>query len=163
MTKKTSQKLPAYLDPAGSEFDLFKSPFYLIAHADFQYHADLDMAIAKYGLDRTCYRLLTILKSKAPLNIKDVAALTLLKRSTASRAIERMRQEGWVESAASETDQRLSNVQLSAEGTALAEKVMPMGRRQLERAIEGLEPSRIIELVRTLEHLVGNLSRLPIE
>jgi hypothetical protein len=51
------RELPQHLDPARADFDLFISPFYLIAHADFKFHEDLDKAIAKYGLDRATYRL----------------------------------------------------------------------------------------------------------
>ena len=59
--------LSEHFDPASPKFDLFRSPFYLIAHADFKFHEDLDKAIQKFGVDRTTYRLLTSLRRRNPL------------------------------------------------------------------------------------------------
>jgi len=148
--------LPRHLDPGSVEFDLFQSPFYLIAHADFQYHEDLDKAIAKHGLDRTTYRLLTILMRNSPISIKDLSSRALLKRSTASRALGRMSREGWVRHSLNDGDNRVTDIYLTSSGRALAEKVMQIGSRQVQRAVEGLDPSE-------LERLVRNLSKLPIE
>ncbi|MDZ4729259.1 MAG: helix-turn-helix domain-containing protein [Xanthomonadales bacterium] len=97
MLESRYRELPKHLDPSKADFDLFISPFYLIAHADFKFHEDLDKAISKFGLDRACYRLLTVLMRRSPISIKDLSSLALLKRSTVSRALERMRREGWVE------------------------------------------------------------------
>ena len=79
MPDTKEKNLPHHLDPAKTDFDLFISPFYLIAHADFKYHEDLDKAIAKYGLDRATYRLLTVLMRRSPVNIRDLSELALLR------------------------------------------------------------------------------------
>jgi hypothetical protein len=52
MNDKQNNLLPTHFDPALPEFDLFQSPFYLIAHADFKFHEDLDKAIQKFGVGR---------------------------------------------------------------------------------------------------------------
>lgn len=155
--------VPKNLDPAHEEFRLFSSPFYLIAHADFRYHEDLDKAIAKFGLDRTTYRLLTVLMQKSPLNIKDLATYALVKRSTASRALMRMKREGWVDTAPNSVDNRLVDVTITALGRERTARLMELASRQLHRAVEGLDDGEIRHLVATLQHIVENLSRLPIE
>lgn len=163
MPDTKNQNLPHHLDPAKTDFDLFISPFYLIAHADFKYHEDLDKAIAKYGLDRATYRLLTVLMRRSPVNIRDLSELALLKRSTASRALGRMRREDWVINSLNENDNRITDVYLTSAGRAVAEKTMRLGSRQLKRAVEGLGEEQLKELIATLQHLVRNLSKLPIE
>lgn len=163
MSEKKTRELPKHLDPAKADFDLFISPFYLIAHADFKYHEDLDVAISKYGLDRATYRLLTVLMRRSPISIKDLATLALLKRSTASRALERMRREGWIKDNLNQTDNRITDVYLTTAGRDLAEKVMRLGSRQLKRAVDGLDESQLANLVALLQSLVRNLSKLPIE
>lgn len=163
MPPTRNRELPKHLDPAKADFDLFSSPFYLIAHADFKFHEDLDKAIAKYGLDRATYRLLTVLMRRSPISIKDLAELALLKRSTASRALERMRREGWVKDSPNAIDNRITDVYLTTAGRQLAGKVMQLGSRQLKRAVDGLTEKQMTDLVSLLQTLVRNLSKLPIE
>ncbi len=163
MNEFKNRMIPAHLDPAAPEFDLFQSPFYLIAHADFMFHEDLDKAIEKFGLDRTTYRLLTILKSCRSINIKDLSAFALIKRTTTSRALLRMQKEGWISQSSDSKDNRITNVELSPAGHELAGKVMRFGSRQLKRAVQGLEAEQLEELVRLLNHLVHNLSKSAIE
>lgn len=156
-------ELPEKNDPAKSGFDLFSSPFYLIAHADFKYHEDLDKAIDKYGLDRATYRMLTVLMQRSPINIKELSERSLLKRSTVSRALVRMSKEGWAESRLNEQDNRITDVYLTKAGKARSAEVMGLGSRQLQRAVDGLSAKDLDELTRILKHLIHNLSRLPIE
>lgn len=151
------------MDPAKPTFDLFVSPFYLIAHVDFKYHEDLDKAIAKYGLDRATYRLLTVLVQTSPINIKDLAARALIKRSTVSRALLRMAKEGLVETKLSPDDQRNTDVYLTSVGKARAEKVMQLGSRQLARATDGLSKEQLEQYIATTQHMINNLNKLPIE
>lgn len=163
MSARQFKKFSGHFDPADPEFDLFSSPFYLIAHADAKYHEDLDKAIAKFGVDRTRYRILTILMRTSPINIRDLSSLGMMKRSTVSRALERLRKEGWVTLNLDENDNRHTNVELTQTGRELAEKVMRLGSRQWQRAVEGLDQEHLEQLVSLLKHLVGNLSKLPIE
>lgn len=163
MTNNSDLLLPQHMDPAKADFDLFISPFYLIAHADFKYHEDLDKAIAKYGLDRATYRLLTVLMRRSPISIKDLAELSLMKRSTVSRALERMRREGWVEDNSNKTDNRITDVYLTTPGRDLAEQVMRLTSRQLKRAVASLDEKQVKELVSLLQSIVQNLSKLAIE
>lgn len=156
-------KLPSNMDPAKIEFDLFSSAFYLVAHADFKYHQDLDAAVEKFGLDGTTYRLLTVLRQASPINIRDLADLSLRKRSTVSRALTRMTREGWVETTLNRNDNRLTDVRLTKAGRKLASQVMVLGSRQVHRAVSGLSRAELGELTRLLKHLIGNLDRLPIE
>jgi len=163
MNNRQFKKFPGHFDPADPEFDLFSSPFYLIAHADSKYHEDLDKAIAKLGVDRTRYRIITILMRTSPINIRDLSSLGMVKRSTVSRALERLRMEGWVTLNIDENDNRHTNVELTQTGKELAEKVMLLGGRQWLKKEKGLDQEHLEQLVSLLKHLVGNLSKLPIE
>src|SRR6056297_1776838 len=87
---------PGYMDPASDDFNLFASPMYLMAHVDFQFHEDVDKVIAKLGLSRTQYRLMTVLAHRGRLNIGELSTYALLKRSTSSHALVAMRRKNWV-------------------------------------------------------------------
>ena len=99
----------------------------------------------------------------SPINIRDLSSLGMMKRSTVSRALERLRKEGWVTLNIDENDNRHTNVELTQTGRELAEKVMLLGSRPWHRAVESLDQEHLEQLVSLLKHLVGNLSKLPIE
>lgn len=155
--------VPRHMDPADPEYNLFKSPFYLIAHADFKYHEDLDKVMNKVGVDRTLYRLLSVLMQEGPANIKDVCEDALLKRSTGGRAIERMREKGWVKTTLNKTDHRVTDVELTPAGKKMAQDLRQVTSRQLHRATNGLSASELRQLDDMLTRIIANLSRLPIE
>jgi MarR family transcriptional regulator, organic hydroperoxide resistance regulator len=155
--------VPRSMDPADPKFNLFRSPFYLIAHADFKYHEDLDKVMAKVGVDRTTYRLITVLMQEGPANIKDVCEHALLKRSTGGRAIERMRDKGWVKTTLNEVDHRVTDVELTAAGKKMAHSLREVTSRQLHRAMSGLTTSELRQFDDLLARIISNLSRLPIE
>ena len=150
-------------DPANENFRLENSAFYLVAHADYQYHEDLAKVLAKYGMDRTIYRLFTVSRNHSPVNIGVLSERALLKRSTTSRAVERMRKEGWVKTVANSKDSRIIDVHFTTKGTHALEKVIHLGSKQFHRAMEGLSSKQLEQFVNTLHHIINNLSRLPIE
>ena len=155
--------VPRHMDPADPSFNLFTSPFYLIAHADFKYHEDLDKVMAKYGVDRTTYRLLTVLMQEGPANIKVVCEHALLKRSTGGRAIERMRDKGWVKTTLNPTDHRVTDVELTPTAKKITHDLQQVTSRQLHRAMDGLTVTELRNFDSMLLRIVKNLSRLPIE
>ena len=150
-------------DPANKGFKLNNSAFYLIAHADYKYHKDLAAVLAKYGMDRTIYRLLTVLREHSPVNIGDLSEYALLKRSTTSRAVERMRKEALVETIMNSADSRIIDVYLTGTGKQALDKVIHLGSRQFQRAMQGLSDKELKPFLATLHHIIANLSKLPIE
>jgi DNA-binding MarR family transcriptional regulator len=155
--------VPPEFDPASEYFDLFSSLFYLMAHADFQYHEELDKVIARLGLSRTQYRILTVLAKHSPLNVGDLAEHALLKRSTCSHALAAMREKGWVSNHVSEEDNRVIEVALEESGHELIRRVMRSSSKQLHRAVAGVGENDLRQLAATLQVIVSNLCRSPIE
>lgn len=155
--------IPPIHDPGSPGFRLLSSPFYLIALADFRFHEDLDKALARLGIDRSTYRVLTVLRNESSATIKDVAERALLKRSTASRIIDRMRDDNLVSTRANGHDNRLTDVKLTERGRHVVEHAMRYGSRQLHRAMEGVSESEVSGLVALLQRITVNLSKLSID
>src|SRR5687767_6259289 len=155
--------IPRNMNPAEPEFDLFSSPFYLIAHVDFKYHEDLDRVMQKYEVDRTTYRLLSVLLAVGLENIKVICEHALVKRSTGSRAIDRMLEKGWVRTESNEADYRSTTVELTAEGKKIAGMLRQSTSKQLERAADGLTAAELKQLASILRRMTENLGRLQIE
>ena len=166
--------IPRNMNPAEPDFDLFSSPFYLIAHVDFKYHEDLDRVMQKYEVDRTTYRLLSVLLAVGLENIKVICEHALVKRSTGSldgtggtksgsRAIDRMLERGWVRTESNEEDYRSTTVELTAEGKKIAGMLRQSTSKQLERAADGLTAAELKQLASILRRMTENLGRLQIE
>lgn len=150
-------------DPTSKAFRLSGSPFYLIAHADFKYHEDMEAVMVKRGLNKSIYRILTVLRENEPSSISHLADTALIKRSTVSRIVDRMRELGLVTTANNSEDSRITEVSMTAEGRRTLDSLTPMVARQFNRATQGVTEQELNQLVRTLQRIIANLSRLPIE
>lgn len=150
-------------DPSDPSFRLENSPFYLMAHADFKYHEDMDKVLHKHGVSKPIYRVMTVLRERQPASIGAIAEAALTKRSTVSRIIDRMIEQGLVTTEPNAEDNRITEVTLSPAGQETLHKLTPIVGRQLARAIEGVSERDITHLLQTLRKISANLSKLPIE
>lgn len=150
-------------DPTRKGFKLQNSPFYLIAHADFKYHEDMEIVLSKNGMDRTMYRVMTVLREEEPASISRITELALLKRPTVSRAVERMAERGLVETVQNAEDNRVTEVSMTKQGKAVMGTLTPIVARQVARGLEGIPDEDVGVVIRTLQAIVKNLNRLAIE
>ncbi len=149
--------------PANSEFRLARSPFYLIAHADFNYHEDILSVLTKRGVNRLMYRILTVLREHAPASISFLAHQSLAKRNTISRVVERMSEKGLVKAYTNSRDNRVTDVEMTAAGRDLLAELAPLIGRLYERAFVGVSNDEIEQLVGILQKITNNLDRHLIE
>jgi MarR family transcriptional regulator, organic hydroperoxide resistance regulator len=149
--------------PAHPEFRLAISPFYLMAHADFDYHEDMSTVLEKHGVNRSMYRIMTVLREHESANIGFLAERSLTKRNTASRIVERMVSKELVIAFPNPNDSRVTEVMLTQRGKELLNSLTPIVGRQFQRAIDGIDNEELEHLVLVLQKISGNLSRLPIE
>ncbi|WP_044331416.1 MarR family winged helix-turn-helix transcriptional regulator [Sphingomonas hengshuiensis] len=150
-------------DPSDPAFRLENSPFYLMAHADFKYHEDMDKVLHKHDVSKPIYRVMTVLRERQPASIGAIAEAALTKRSTVSRIIDRMIEQGLVTTEPNPEDNRVTEVTLTPAGQQKLRKLTPIVGRQFVRAMEGVSDRDIAHLLRTLQKISANLSKLPIE
>lgn len=161
--KKTDTRQRAIYDTSEAGFELFLSPFYLIAHADFRYHEDVSAVLLKHGVNKSMYRIMTVLRAAEPASISYLAEHALIKRNTVSRIIERMVELGFAAAAADPEDNRVTVVTLTREGRGLLNKLTPVVARQVKRAMKGISDEALYQLVATLRQIGDNLNKLSIE
>jgi DNA-binding MarR family transcriptional regulator len=149
--------------PAHPEFRLAVSPFYLMAHADFDYHEDMSTVLEKHGVNRSMYRIMTVLREHETANIGFLAERSLTKRNTASRIVERMVSKDLANAFPNPNDSRVTEVVLTQRGKDLLNSLTPIVGRQFQRAIDGIDNEELEQLVLVLQKISSNLSRLPIE
>jgi DNA-binding MarR family transcriptional regulator len=149
--------------PAHPEFRLATSPFYLMAHADFDYHEDMSTVLEKHDVNRSMYRMMTVLREHDSANIGFLAERALIKPNTASRVIERMVAKDLARSFPNPDDSRVTEVVLTQRGKDLLNSLTPIVGMQFQRAIDGVSNEDLDHLVRVLQKISNNLNRLPIE
>jgi DNA-binding MarR family transcriptional regulator len=140
-------------DPTSDAFRLATSPFYLIAHADFMYHARMEQVLAEKGVTKSIYRILTVLRDHQPCRMTDLADMALIKRSTVSRIIDRMLEMRLVETAQSSADSRATDVMMSPSGQSLLDTLTPL----FVEATRGLAHDELLRFVATLQIISSNL------
>ncbi|SMF67725.1 MarR family winged helix-turn-helix transcriptional regulator [Allosphingosinicella indica] len=150
-------------DPSNPEFRLENSPFYLMAHADYKYHEDMDKVLHKHGMSKPIYRIMTVLREHQPASIGALAEAALIKRPTVSRIIDRMIEQGLVKTSPNREDNRITEVTLTPAGQQKLGKLTPIVGRQFARAMEGVSDRDIAYLLQVLHRISQNLSKLPIE
>lgn len=151
------------IDPTSSAFRLRNSPFYLLAHADFRYHEDMEIVMAKRGLNRTAYRIMTVLRETTASSISDLSRIALTKRTTVSRVVDRMEKAGLVTTNSLPEDNRVTMVKSTEKGTRTLADLTPIVKRQVERALKDIPAKDIDHLVATLKIIGANLEKLSIE
>ncbi len=150
-------------DPTNPDFKLETSPFYLMAHADFQYHLDVSAVLTKYGVNKSMYRIMTVLRENQPANIGFLSEAALTKRTTVSRIIDRMVQMDLASTSSGEEDNRMTEVTLTQGGMDLLATLTPVVGRQFLRAIVGVSNAELAQLIATLQKISSNLGKLAIE
>jgi DNA-binding MarR family transcriptional regulator len=137
--------------------DLENYAFYLISHADLRYGQAMQAALARHDLSRPKWRALGGLGHRNGQSIGELAALTLLKRSTLSRIVERLEREGLVTRRARARDRRNAEVHITAAGRKALARILEVTGRQYARATAGLSPGELDALCRMLRRLLDNL------
>ena len=143
--------------PAHPEFRLSISPFYLMAHADFDYHEDMSTVLEKYGVNRSMYRIMTVLREHESANIGFLAERSLTKRNTASRIVERMVAKRLANAFPNPNDSRVVEVVLTQHGKDMLNSLTPIVGRQFQRDIDGINNEELEHLVLVLQRISSNL------
>jgi len=148
-------------DLSDPNFRLSTYPFYLLGHLDHRYTEVMESALAERRLSRPMWRSLISLRDNGPRSIGQLADITLLKRSTLSRVVDRMERDGLVERRTDGDDLRIINVHITEAGQDALGHVIQVAGRVYARAIEGLSDRELNELVALLSRMLDNLSRSP--
>lgn len=160
---KVNQMVIKKIDPTLTTFRLDNSPFYLIAHADFRYHEDMEKVMVKRGLNKTVYRVLTVLREKTASSVSDLSRIALTKRTTVSRVVDRMEKAGLVATSSLPEDNRVTMVKITEKGERALSDLTPIVKRQIERALRDIPAKDVDHLITTLKAIGANLERLSIE
>ena len=165
-SSKVNKKPPdeqLFGSPASEDFQLENYPFFLIDRINSSYGLAIENVLRKHNMERIQWQLLLIMREQDPVSISELARISGRKLSTVSRTIERMRNESLVSTATRKSDQRVTEVNLEAEGRQRLTMLIEVANRQYLHAMKGIGNREIGRLQEQLQIIFENLSRSPFE
>ena len=144
--------------PSSSDFYYAEFPFYWLARVQGIYQRHLEKALKKVGTEIPAWRVLFFLKVHGTASISEISTHAIIKVSTMTRIIQRMKADGLVETNAHADDGRVKEVILTKVGEDLIVQIQQTTERLFARSFKGLTQARISKLNATLKQLYENLA-----
>ena len=132
--------------PNHDEFNLDNFPYYWITQVYGLYVAKMDNSLKKYGLDNSRRRILLAAYLYPDASVSDLSEMTLIKISTTTKILIRLREENLIETMLCPDDNRVTRVKLTQQGEEMVKKINEMTVVLFEDSFKGLKPSDIDRL-----------------
>jgi len=143
--------------PNHDEFNLDNFPYYWITQVYGLYVAKMDNSLKKYGLDNSRRRILLAAYLYPNASVSDLSEMTLIKISTTTKILIRLREENLIETMLCPDDNRVTRVKLTQQGEEMVKKINEMTVVLFEDSFKGLKPSDIDRLNDSLKIIKQNL------
>jgi DNA-binding MarR family transcriptional regulator len=144
-------------DPATPGFKLEDSPFFLMNRTVGAYGLVMERALRAVGTDIPRWRVLMLAHERGPLSVGEIADNGVLKLSTATKVVQRLRDEGLVKLRRSKADGRVTEVEATAAGRRAVVVIRRVASQVYKNAFHGIEASQIENLNKTLLKVQQNL------
>lgn len=144
--------------PEGKDFRYDEFPFYWLVHLHAVYTLELERVLKRLGTDIPQRRVLLMLRQHGVVNVSTLATHVVIKPSTLTRIVQRMRDAGLIDMRTNAQDGRMTDVFITAEGEALAVRIEDATRRIFERGYQGLSAQELDKLIATLKRMFTNLT-----
>jgi DNA-binding MarR family transcriptional regulator len=114
--------------------------------------------VGDIGLEGTQFTMLAAINGFGHCTLGQLAQWMRLEQSTATRSVDLLRQNGLVEVARSESDARVRELSLTAEGRARLNVALPAWRAAQEKAVRKLGKAKATRLLAALQEIEDVLS-----
>ena len=98
-------------------------PFFWISQVNGRYTQLIEKSLKKLGIDNTRRKIILSTNALTQASITDIAKLSTLKLTTATKAVYRLVEDEIVEVFSSEQDERISLVKLTEKGQTMVEQI----------------------------------------
>ena len=128
---------------------------YLLRRADQTLSEAFYAVLTESGVARSEWRVLAVIEELGPLSVLDLTEAALSPQPTVTHAVRRLEDRGLVSRTAGATDRRQRIVAMTADGSALTQRLMNDARRLESAALADLD--ELDDLVAGLRHLITSL------
>lgn len=142
-------------DPASAGFRLEDSPFFLMNRAASAYALAMERALRAIGADIPRWRVLMLAYERGPISVGSIAEHAVIKLSTTTKVVQRLRDDGLLKLHRSRRDARVTEVTLTRAGQRAVALVRTAASGIYRRAFHDSSASEI----RTLNGLLARVHR----
>lgn len=147
-----------FVNASDAAFDVQSWPFYWITRANNAYLQVLERALKAGGLDVPGYRVLMLLHGRRARSVSYLAEEAIVKLPTMTRIVQRMEQEGLVETRPRASDNRVTEVLLTRRGGRARLSAQRAAFGVFAQAFEGVSEDQIGTLNAVLSRVISNIS-----
>lgn len=156
--RPAAASLQARVNPISKAFRIVDYPFYRIARVASLYTDCLDRELKPRGMDQPHWRVLMILNEHNPSAMGFIAQMAVMKLPTVLKLVRRMSEKGLVRSAPRVSDQRVTEVSITAAGRRALQVVKRVAAQVYTNATAQLTPDEVEQLNAILGHIDANLA-----
>lgn len=131
---------------------------YLIREAHRALSRDLQLRIARYGVNPGMWRFFRVLWEEDGINQRDLSARVGMSAPTTVLALDRMEKHGFVMRVRDDEDRRVARVYLTRKGKAMQAKLLPHAAEVNALACAGFSPDEVALLRKLLTAMRGNMA-----
>lgn len=128
-------------------------PFFWISQVNGKYSQLIEKSIKKLGIDNTRRKIILSTNALGEASITDIANLSTLKLTTATKAVYRLVEDGIVEVFSSATDERISMVKLTDKGLSLVQQINQISAVTLAGILNAFSEDELHHLNQQLKKL----------
>ena len=121
-------------------------PFFWISQVNGKYSQLIEKSIKKLGIDNTRRKIILSTNALSEGSITEIANLSTLKLTTATKAVYRLVEDEIVEVFSSEVDERISMVKLTEKGKMLVEQINSISAITLAGVLNAFEENELHDL-----------------
>jgi len=153
----SSRKNTRFL-PDSEEFNYEEFPFYWLARVHAIYMLEMEKVLKRLGTDIPTRRVLLTLKLHGTASVSELATHAVNKMSTITRIVQRMRDEGLVETSTNPDDARITDVSMTRKGEELAALIEQVTQKIVIKGYQGLSGAQLENFMKTLQVIFRNFS-----
>jgi DNA-binding MarR family transcriptional regulator len=142
-------------------FSVRDYPFYYMHAIIIKNNRNIGEALKSMKLTPAIWRILALLQEEDGITVGELSDESLIERTLLSRILQDLEKRGLVSRRLDKGDKRRTTIYLEPKGAALFQKILPVGRAQIEAAIRGLSTSEFNQLQSLLLRIADNVSKLP--
>ncbi|WP_180128691.1 MULTISPECIES: MarR family winged helix-turn-helix transcriptional regulator [unclassified Acinetobacter] len=121
-------------------------PFFWISQVNGRYSQLIEKSIKKLGIDNTRRKIILSANALGQASITEIANLSTLKLTTATKAVYRLVEDDIVEVFSSDQDERISMVKLTEKGNSLVEQINQISQVTLSGILNAFDDQELSDL-----------------
>lgn len=144
-------------NPSSDDFQKEDFPFYWLAQVHGRYSQAMEKLLKKVNLDIPRWRILATLNQEGHCSISQIAMHSIAKLPTVTKIIQRMKEEGLVDTRNSSDDGRVTEVLITEKGIQTLDTIHETTAPLFKDSFKGMTEAQIQRLNKLLEQLFHNL------